>query len=330
VKEIVVPQHTVLWCEDVLSRSGETVADLEPLRVEASHRCFYRVQTGKRSVVLMDSPPALERNDLFAAVGQVFLDHDIPIAQILAAEPETGLFLLSDLGDSHFESLYGSGQQDDALRAAIDLLPKLGAIDDPVIEPYSSDRLHAELDIFNEWFMGRLLRLEIYTGMYAQTSEILVTALELQPKCCVHRDYHCRNLLYNDGRLGVVDFQDALHGPVLYDIASLLRDCYYTFPEPEITRWLDYFVGLTPVLQDLSHDQVQQWFDWTAAQRQLKAIGIFARMYFRDGKGTHLRYIQPMLHRLQTLARSYSELRLLDVQLTGCIDAAEPALAKLI
>jgi len=329
VKEIVVPQHTALWCEDVLSRSGETIADLEPLRVEASHRCFYRVQTGKRTVVLMDSPPALERNDLFAAVGQAFHEHDIPIAEILAAEPETGLFLLSDLGDTHFEALYGSAQQDSALQAAIDLLPQLAAIQSPAIELYTPELLFAELDLFNEWFMGRLLRLEIYTGMFQQTSEQLVTAIELQPKCCVHLDYHCRNLLYNDGHLGVVDFQDARHGPILYDIASLLRDCYYTFPEQDIDRWLDYFVSLTPALQDHSPSEIRQWFDWTAAQRQLKAIGIFSRMHFRDAKATHLQYIEPLLHRLHALAASYPELRLLNMQLTGCIKAIKPALTKL-
>ncbi len=317
-----------MWAESVLAASAEDVTDVEPLRVEASHRCFYRLQTSSRTVVLMDSPPHLERNEQFTALGTVFHDAGIPVAKILSAAQTEGLFLLQDLGDVHFEEVYGTHLQDPALTAAVELLPRLGAVTHPAIEPYTAERLHMELDIFSEWFMGKLLNLEVYTGTFQRISERLVNVVDAQPKCCVHRDYHCRNLLYNAGQLGVVDYQDALHGPVLYDIASLLRDCYYTFAEPEVERWLGLFVSRSPQLTGVSAPQIMQWFDYTAMQRQLKAIGIFARLHLRDGKATHLQYIMPVLERIQTCALQYPELNDLYEQLNGCKEAATPILAK--
>jgi len=178
-----------------------------------------------------------------------------------------------------------------------------------------------------EQIVGRWLALEVYTGVYQRASELLVAEIDAQPKCCVHRDYHCRNLLYNDGKLGVVDFQDALHGPVMYDIASLLQDCYHTFTPEQTSRWLQYFVSISPPLQDLAPDLITRWFDWTAIQRQLKAVGIFARLHLRDAKTTHLRHILPVLARLQTTTARYPEFAGLNVQLKRCIDYGTPRLA---
>ncbi len=297
--------------------------------MEASHRCFYRIQTNHGSVVLMDSPPRLERNEQFARLGSVFHHHGIPVAEILAYDEAKGLFLLQDLGDVHLEDVYGTQLEGAALTAAIDLLPRLAAVTDRAIEPYTTERLQMELDIFAEWFTGKLLGLAGYAGIYGDICEQLVDAIDAQPKCCVHRDYHCRNLLYNHDHLGVVDFQDALHGPVLYDIASLLRDCYHVFPETDIEHWLGYFTAETPQLQRFSADQIKTWFDWTAIQRQLKAIGIFSRMYLRDAKRTHLVYVLPLLERIQACAGHYPQLRPLNEQLDDCISAATPVLAEM-
>ena len=130
---------------------------------------------------------------------------------------------------------------------------------------------------------------------------------QAQPQCCVHRDYHCRNLLFADsGAFGVVDFQDALLGPVSYDLASLLHDCYSTFSETEISRWRKPYLSLAPLTLD--PDAFAQDLDWSAVQRQLKAIGIFARLNSRDGKPSHLPYIEPVLARLTDICRKYPEL----------------------
>ena len=329
MKEIAVPSSTIAWCEQALAAKGAAVVGMQPLRVEASHRCFYRVQTNQGSVVLMDSPPRLERNEQFALLGAVFHRHAIPVAEILAHDQTQGLFLLEDLGDVHLEDSYGTSLEDEALTAAIDLLPRLAAVTDPAIEPYTAERLYTELDVFSEWFIGKLLGLKVDAGSYQDICERLVTAIDAQPKCCTHRDYHCRNLLYSNGRLGVVDFQDALHGPVLYDIASLLRDCYHVFAEADIDHWLGYFTAQTPQLEAFPIEQIKRWFDWTAIQRQLKAVGIFSRMYLRDSKVTHLVYILPLLERINACAGDYPELQPLNEQLSGCIESAKPILADL-
>jgi aminoglycoside/choline kinase family phosphotransferase len=229
VKEISISNQTIAWCETALSQTNERVINTTPLRVEASHRSFYRIQTNRRSLVLMDSPPSLERNTQFTILAQVFHEQGLAVPEILAQEDELGLFLLTDLGSTHLEDLYGSAKQEAALAAAIDALPILAAISHPAVEPYSADRLHMEIGIFTEWFLEGLLQYPVERTQLQTISELLVSTAQLQPKGCLHRDYHCRNLLYDNGRFGIVEFLDALHGPFLYDIAYLMRDCYFEF-----------------------------------------------------------------------------------------------------
>ena len=321
MKEILAPSKTIQWCRSTLATVQEELIDVEPLRVEASHRSFYRLHTSQRQLVLMASPPQLERNDLFVTLAEYFKQLDLPVAEVIAKNMHDGFFLLSDLGDVHLEALYGTPEEDAAVQAAIDLLPRWGAANHPAIETYDTKRFFDELNIFNEWFTGRMLKLDNFTPLYQKIGQVLVSRIVEQPTCCIHRDYHCRNLLYNNGRLAVVDFQDALQGPVLYDIASLLRDCYHTFAEDQIDRWLTYFIQQTPALSDMSREEVKISFDWTAIQRQLKAIGIFARLHLRDNKTTHLQYIPPLLDRLHTLVDDYPEIRPLQTQLESCTEA---------
>jgi N-acetylmuramate 1-kinase len=152
---------------------------------------------------------------------------------------------------------------------------------------------------------------------------LLVENTQAQPQCCVHRDWHCRNLLLRaDGSLGVVDFQDALLGPAAYDLASLLRDCYYTFDEAEIARWRDAFLARTPLPIDPARFPRQ--LDLTAVQRQLKAVGIFARLRQRDGKSTHLQWILPVLERLIAVAERYPDL----VPLAAWLRRLQPLAAR--
>ena len=141
----------------MLSGSGEAVAQTTPLRVEASHRSFYRLRTQRRTVVLMVSPPALERNEQFITLARLFHDQGLPVPEIIAENISQGWFLLTDLGNTHLEDVYGSPLQDAALQAAIDALPALGAVASPAIEPYTAARLHMELEIFQEWFVTGLL-----------------------------------------------------------------------------------------------------------------------------------------------------------------------------
>ncbi|MBX3705040.1 MAG: phosphotransferase [Pseudomonadales bacterium] len=315
------PVEARTWAHAALGLDG--AARWTALPVEASNRRFYRVQTKAlrshpASWILMTSPPALERNAQFVELARVFAARGIGVPAILAEEPAAGWFVLEDLGTRHLADVYPTPERDAALAGALDTLLALQTVDDPAIEPYTRERFADELWIFREWFVEGLLDIALPDGLAADTFGRLIDATDAQPRCCVHRDFHCRNLMYRpDGRIGVVDFQDALAGPAAYDLASLLRDCYYVFDEAEIGRWRDAYVARSPLPLDPATFPRQ--FDFTALQRQLKAVGIFARLELRDGKASHLGYILPVATRIATLARRYPTLepfaRWLDAQL---------------
>ena len=324
VEEIALSDAALHWCEAALAevsatnaQTAHTAITAEPLRVEASHRSFYRLRVPHDSWVLMTSPPDLERNDAFVSRAEVFARHGVPVPRILAAQHTAGWFLLSDLGSRHLEDTYGTVDEAAAIAAAIALLPRIAQIDEPEIEPYTPARFADELALFNDWFVTGLLGADDLPPAQADYDR-LIAATQEQPQGCVHRDYHCRNLLFDRGRLGVVDFQDALRGPLLYDLASLLRDCYYAFSEADVDRHLDAYLGQVTDFRANTRADIRRWFDYTAIQRQLKAIGIFARLWLRDGKSSHLAYIAPLLERLVRLLQRYPELGQLQSQLQDC------------
>lgn len=304
----------------------DQVNHVSALRVEASNRVFYRVDCRRlnqdQELVFMHSPPALEANHRFVTLARLFAAHNVPVPIIIAASLEAGFFLMTDLGRTHLEETYGTPQEQPALRAAIEGLRLLADIvDETAIEPYTEERFRMELGIFSEWFLGAYLGQINQSPAFADATEPLIDAISAQPLCCVHRDYHCRNLLFESGQLGMVDFQDALHGPLLYDIASLLRDCYYLFDESQVEEYLDIFLTLEhtkPLTDQFDRPTIKRLFDFTAIQRQLKALGIFARLSLRDGKDSHLVHIKPTLKRLVELTASYAELKSLNTQLAAC------------
>ncbi len=321
------------WTETSLRHlTGGCAADFgwQPLRVEASHRRFYRVSApspgGPSSWVVMSSPPALENNAQFAALAVVFHDHGIGVPDLLAQDEHRGYFLMADLGDLHFEDVYTRRGPDSVLPAALATLHKLQRIHDPAVPVYTRQRFQDELHIYREWFLGRLLDVAPGAGL-DQAFTALVEATQAQPECCVHRDFHCRNLLLTvEGRIGVVDFQDALMGPATYDLASLLRDCYYRFPEPAVTRWCAAYLAQTDLPVDRGrfvHD-----LDFTALQRQLKAVGIFARLSLRDRRDTHLPHILPVLNRIGALAEQYRETRALAEHIAAVLPRARQRLEQ--
>ncbi len=308
----------MIWCKTALQFAEDEQPAVTALRVEASHRSFYRVHAKADTHVFMHSPPELENNAQFLQLASLFHQHHIPVPEVVAVDLAKGYFLLEDLGSTHLQELYDTPAQNQAVQAAILLLPSLGAIRDAAIPLYDVERLYMELGLFDDWFVQKFLQQQIDTSTYQAACAQLVESAEEQPKCCVHRDYHCRNILYHKNKLGIVDFQDALHGPILYDPASLLRDCYHTFSEAQISQWLDLFISHTDVLKNVPRTRIQQWFDFIAIQRQLKAIGIFARLHLRDNKSSHLQEIRPLLRRLIDLLAAYPTLHPLQAALQQC------------
>jgi aminoglycoside/choline kinase family phosphotransferase len=254
----------------------------------------------------MVSPPDREQNQQFVRLAGVFHSAGIPVPEILDRDSTRGWYLLSDLGSRELETCYAGTDRDAALSAAIRTLLDIQRLDDPAIPPYTTERFADELTIFTEWFLGGVLEQEP-PAQAGEAFALLVERARDQIQCCVHRDYHCRNLLYNDGALGVVDFQDALMGPVSYDLASLLYDCYYEFSPADVDRWTRVYLNQTPLDLDPRRFAIDR--DFLAVQRQLKAIGIFARLKLRDRRTTHLAHILPVLGRVQRLAERHRPLQ---------------------
>ena len=300
----------------VAASLGAPIERVAPLRVEASHRRFHRVwmadaegpsKRSSSSAVVMVSPPELERNDAFVAMQRLFSGAGLPVPEIMAMDAESGYFLLSDLGERHLEEAYGGPNERHGLELAVANLVRIQGIETSAVPPYEESRLRDELGIFNEWFLGHWLG-EAPDPSTESAFEALIDNALGQPQCLIHRDYHCRNLLLDgEGRLGIVDFQDALVGPATYDLACLLWDCYHTFEEAALRHWQERYRIQSRF--EFTAGALSRALDLTGLQRQFKAVGIFARLWLRDGKTTHLPYIPPVLAAMGRIVREYAETR---------------------
>lgn len=297
------------WLNESCSALTGAIRHTDALAAEASNRRFWRLHTDNGPFIVMASPPELEQNDMFERLAGVFLAAGVNVPEVLLANRADGYFLQTDLGDTRLGEAYDGGA-DAALRLALSALLHLSDVSDPAIPPYTMERFGDELALFDDWFVSRWLGETVPAGL-SEARAAMLQAIAEQPTVCVHRDYHSRNLLLSaDGDLGIVDFQDALMGPVSYDLASLLRDCYHRFAENEIDHWRDAYLASFCAHRDVEIDPItfERWLDLTAAQRQLKALGIFVRLELRDGKRSHLGDVLPVVDHLRYLARKHREL----------------------
>ena len=314
----------------VAERTGVADATLVPLPVEASTRRFFRVPGvgGTAPCIAMLAPPETEDNVRFVRLAKAFRRHGLATPEIHAFDQARGFVLMEDLGETDFANAYATHDTDAMLGAAMRTLALLQKLPEAGIPPYTTARFSDELDIFAEWLIERLLGLALPDD-FATVRSALLDATQSIPACVVHRDYHCRNLIWRaDGTVGIVDFQDALVGPACYDIASLLRDCYVEFAEADVRRWRQYFYRLARLGCD--ETVFNRAFDLTAIQRQLKAVGIFARLFLSRGRPSHLGDIVPVLNRIARLSAAYPETATLANWLAAEVTpAAERRLAPL-
>jgi N-acetylmuramate 1-kinase len=296
------------------------VADvaIRPVSSDASSRRYYRVSAGGRTLIAMDAPPAQEDIGRYIAIARGFRALGLNVPEVLALDVGQGFALLSDLGgqsylaaleESTVERLYG-----DALGALIVL--QAGTYTSGLGLPeYDESLLRRELEICREWYLGRYLGRALTSGQNAMLDEgfaVLARSALEQPRVWVHRDYHSRNLMVTAANNpGILDFQDAVQGPVTYDIVSLLRDCYITWPRARVEEWaLGYFELAQQSGIPVGDDDVKflRWFDLMGVQRHLKAAGIFARLHHRDGKPAYLKDIPRTLGYVAEVAARHSEL----------------------
>jgi len=292
--------------------------DLEPASEDASFRRYFRIHSDGLSRIVMDAPPDKEDCRRFVRVAGAFARRGLHVPKVLAADYEQGFLLLSDFGACHYLSALTEDNADalygDALQSLLAL--QRGGSQDLVLPPYDRALLMSEMQLFRDWYLGRHLGLAsdvAREGVLADSFAALAQAALDQPRVWVHRDFHSRNLMaMTSDNPGVLDFQDAVVGPVTYDLVSLLRDCYIAWPEARVSDWVRQYhaqAQAADIIRDISLSQFQCWFDYMGVQRHLKAIGIFARLYHRDGKAAYLPEIPRTMNYLRTVCERYPGLQ---------------------
>jgi N-acetylmuramate 1-kinase len=307
------------------SLSG-TVSMPVPASADASFRSYWRVSAGSDTWIVMDAPPALEDVHPWLDIGARLRNAGLHAPAVIAADVEQGFILMEDLGnrtylpelnDASADRLYG-----DALDALLVMQQQVSAEGLPV---FDATRTIPEMELLDEWFLRRHLGFEpgcddwdVIENAYRS----IAIAADEQPKRFMHRDYHSRNLLVvadNNPAIiapgllspGIIDFQGAMLGPVAYDLASLLRDCYIAWPIDRVDAWVEaYRQRLTAagVITSVDGAQFRRWFDHIGLQRQIKVLGLFCRLHYRDRKPQYLRDLPLVWDYVRKVARIYPEL----------------------
>ncbi|WP_153772386.1 aminoglycoside phosphotransferase family protein [Pseudomonas sp. MNR3A] len=295
-------QQLTVWLEQQLQNLfrenawGDVPAgNLTAASSDASFRRYFRWEGGGHSFVIMDAPPPQENCAPFVAIDHLLASAGINVPVIHAQDLERGFLLLSDLGRKTYLEIIGDDNADALFADAIDAL--LAQQQLPMQAPlpsYDTALLRRELELFPEWYVGRELKLSFTDAQQAswqRISQQLIDSALAQPKVLVHRDYMPRNLMHSAPNPGVLDFQDAVYGPVTYDITCLFKDAFLSWPQARVDGWLRSYwdkaqaAGI-PVQPEF--EEFQRASDLMGVQRHLKVIGIFARICHRDGKPRYL------------------------------------------
>ncbi|WP_323845659.1 aminoglycoside phosphotransferase family protein [Microbulbifer magnicolonia] len=303
-----------LWAGRALGR--DCAVGLENLAGDAGFRRYFRTLTEPR-LIAVDSPPERTNPARFVAVADYMRRHGIHTPMIAAADVEHGFMLLEDLGDCQLLSQLDDDSVEGLYAEVLSELLCLQQIPpaDNLFPPYNRELLLTEMRILPEWLASRLLGYplsEADNGLLERIFNLLLDSAAEQPQVLVHRDYHSRNLMIRDGeRPGVVDFQDAVWGPVTYDLASLLRDCYIRWPRERVERWALAYAATAEaagILPPVAPQTFLRWFDWMGLQRHIKVLGLFPRLYLRDGKQGYLPDLPLVIRYALEVSERYPEL----------------------
>ncbi len=284
---------------------------IEPASADASFRRYFRVSTADQSWVAMDAPPEKEDCTSFVHVAHMIEAASVQAPHIYHHNEIDGFMLLSDLGSTPYLNALSDTSADALYSDAINALIKMQTLQNGLAD-YDATLLQTEMSLFRDWYLGTHLNIQLnpaQSTILQTTFDCLADNALQQAQVFVHRDYHSRNLMITDtDNPGVIDFQDAVTGPITYDLVSLLKDCYIAWPRQKVDHWLSYFLQNNPLTQSIDHDQFIRWFDLMGVQRHLKAIGIFARLNHRDGKPTYLDDIPRTLAYVIDSCQRYAEL----------------------
>ena len=308
------------WLATVLAKAPYSLA---PASADASFRRYFRIDLNGHTLIVMDAPPEHEDCRPFVHVAEVMANAGLNVPHVLEKDLAQGFLLLSDLGDTTYLGALNAVTASDLYRDASQALIKLQlASREGVFPAYDEALLTREMQLFPDWYVGRHLGHELdeaQQAMLHKTFALLNRNILAQGQVYVHRDYHSRNLMVCDVNPGVLDFQDAVHGAITYDLVSLLKDAYIAWDEDQVLDWAVRYWQMAkkahlPVPQDFA--EFYRDFEWMGAQRHIKVLGIFARLYHRDGKDGYLKDMPLVMNYLRSVCARYVELmpllRLLD------------------
>lgn len=317
------------WLDQIFPRRpGEAPLPCAPASSDASFRRYFRLDLPDGTTrIIMDAPPEYEDCRPFIRIASLFHEAGVHVPEVLAADLDQGFLLLSDLGRTTYLDVLDAQTAPALYRDANAALIVLQRASRPGVLPvYDRALLQRELDLFPDWYIAKHLGLALDSRQMADLRAVFAALLDnnlAQPQVFVHRDYHSRNLMLiaeapthahsaTAANPGVLDFQDAVYGPITYDLVSLYRDAYIAWEEAQeldfvIRYWEAARAASLPVRADF--DAFYRDYEWMGAQRQLKVLGIFARLYHRDGKDGYLKDMPRVMAYLRRTAGRYAELR---------------------
>jgi aminoglycoside/choline kinase family phosphotransferase len=305
----------VAWLQSLAPQLDLDVASLQPASADASFRRYFRLNAGARTLVVMDAPPAREDVRPFLQVARLLRDAGLNAPEAVAVNETEGLLLLTDLGRRTYLDVLDESNAPQLFSDAIDALVRWQLATRPqVLPPYDEALLRRELQLFPDWYVARHLGHALTPAQHAVLAAMfdrIVAANLAQPTVYVHRDYMPRNLMIAPDNPGILDFQDAVQGPISYDLASLFRDAFISWDEERVIDWsIRYWERARRAGLPVAPDFGAFWrdFEWMGLQRHLKVLGIFARINYRDGKPHYLSDTPRFVRYVRGVTRRYDEL----------------------
>ena len=296
-----INQHSEFSCETLEMVSGD-----------ASFRRYFRFSDQGKSIIAVDAPPGFEDSEIFVAVAKAYEQHGVRVPHVYCVDTEQGFYCIEDFGNRQFASVLGQPDAGSYYKLAFAQLPGIQSCkttESGGLPAFDNALLAREFYLFTHWLCEVHLKLSLTPEELALLTEadgLLRDNFFAQPQVGVHRDFHSRNLmLLDDGSVGVIDFQDAVTGPVTYDVVSLLRDCYQVWPDDFVDDLLKHVHS--EYHSDYDYEQYRRWFDLTGIQRHVKASGIFCRLWHRDAKQGYLNDIPATLNYIVNVAKRYDE-----------------------
>ena len=295
-----------------LERTPYNDYEMTVASADASFRKYYRLSKDKKTVLLMDS--SLEKDSLepFLDVTARLLKVNVNVPEILEQNLDDGYLIIKDFGNTHYLNVLNDKNFKELYEKAIDIIVDMQKADTTNLPLYDKEFLHFEMDLMKEWYLEKNLKLSLHVEdekLIKDTLDKISNVVLEQPQdVFVHRDFHSRNIMITDkNEIGVIDYQDAMNGAITYDLVSLLKDCYIEYPREELIKLVLEFKNKLGI--HVENETFIKWFDFMGLQRHIKVLGIFSRLYLRDGKDGYLKDIPLTLKYVLETSSLYDETR---------------------